>query len=82
MDRPDGKPIRIPDASHPIAIEPHPKRVVVTAGGRVVVDTTRALSLREASYPAVLYVPRDDADMTLLARSTTHTYCVSCIRSL
>jgi uncharacterized protein (DUF427 family) len=69
------KPIRIPDASHPITIEHNPKRVVVTAGGRVIVDTTRALTLKEASYPAVLYVPREDADMTLLARSTTQTYC-------
>jgi uncharacterized protein (DUF427 family) len=75
MDRTDGKPIRIPDASHPIAIEPNPKRVVVTAGGRVVVDTTRALTLREASYPPVLYLPREDVDMTLLSRSTTQTYC-------
>jgi uncharacterized protein (DUF427 family) len=75
MDRTDGKPIRIPDAGHPITIEPNPKRVVVTAGGRVIVDTTRALSLREASYPPVLYLPREDADMTLLSRSATQTYC-------
>jgi uncharacterized protein (DUF427 family) len=40
-----------------------------------VADTTAALELREASYPAVFYVPRSDADMTLLERTEHATYC-------
>ena len=60
---------------HPITIAPHPARVVVTAGGRVVADTRDALALREASYPPVLYLPRDDVDLTQLERSDHVTYC-------
>jgi uncharacterized protein (DUF427 family) len=43
-------------------------------GGVVIADTTHALTLKEASYPAVQYVPRSDANMALLARTerTTH----------
>ena len=69
------KTIRIPGPDHPITITPTPKRVVVTVGGRVVADTRAALTLQEASYPAVQYVPRADVDMTLLERSAHATYC-------
>ena len=65
----------IPDADHPIAIAPNPKRVVVTAGGKVIADTNAALTLREASYPAVQYIPRDDVDLGVLDRSDHHTWC-------
>jgi len=69
------KPIKIPGPDHPITIEPNPSRVVVTLAGKVVADTRAALTLREAKYPAVQYVPRRDVDMTLLARSSHATYC-------
>jgi uncharacterized protein (DUF427 family) len=69
------RPIRIPGPDHPISIAPNPKRVVVRVAGRVVADTRNALVLREASYPGVQYIPRRDADMTLLARTTHATYC-------
>lgn len=64
-----------PGPDHSITIEPHPERVRVRIGGTVVADTTRALSLREASYPAVLYIPRDDARMDLLAATSTSSQC-------
>jgi uncharacterized protein (DUF427 family) len=67
--------MKIPGPDHPIAIEHTKGRVVVTAGGRVVADTRDALTLREASYPAVQYIPRKDADMSLLKRSDHMTYC-------
>ncbi|MBV9991746.1 MAG: DUF427 domain-containing protein [Alphaproteobacteria bacterium] len=67
--------MKIPGPDHPIVIERTNGQVVVRAGGRVLVDTSKALSLREASYPAVQYVPREDADMTQLERSTHTTYC-------
>ncbi len=60
---------------HPIRIEPNPRRVRVRLGGKTVVDTTRALTLFEATYPGVQYVPREDADMALLARTAHHTHC-------
>jgi uncharacterized protein (DUF427 family) len=67
--------IKIPGPDHPITIERNEKRVVVTVGGRVIADTRRALTLREAKYPPVHYIPREDVDMAALARSATRTYC-------
>jgi uncharacterized protein (DUF427 family) len=69
------KPVRIPGADHPIAIEPHQQRVVVKVAGHIVADTGHALTMREASYPPVHYIPRSDVDMTLLARTNHATYC-------
>lgn len=66
---------KIPGPDHPIAIEPTQGRVTVVVAGRVVADSRRALSLREASYPAVQYIPREDADMSLLERTGHQTYC-------
>jgi uncharacterized protein (DUF427 family) len=67
--------IKIPGPDHPIAIEPNPSRVVVTVGGQVIADTRDALTLREASYPPVQYIPRRDVDMTALTRGEHTTYC-------
>ena len=67
--------ILIPDASHPIVIAPHPTRVEVRVGDRVVADTEAALALREASYPVVLYIPRADVDMAQLRASNHRSYC-------
>jgi uncharacterized protein (DUF427 family) len=69
------KPIKIPGPDHPITIEPNPARVVVSAAGRVLLDSRGALTLREAAYPPVQYLPREDVDMTLLARSEHTSYC-------
>ena len=69
------KTMKVPDADHPITIEPNPLRVVVSVGGRTVADTTEALTLREASYAAVQYIPRKDVDMSLLDRTDHTTYC-------
>ena len=41
----------------------------------MVADSAKALTLREAAYPAVLYIPRGDVDMSLLARTDHTTYC-------
>ena len=49
--------------------------MIVKADGRVLADTQAALTLREAGYPAVHYIPRDDVDMTQLQRSEHTTYC-------
>jgi uncharacterized protein (DUF427 family) len=69
------KPVKLPGPDHPITIEPHPAHVVVTVGGEVVADTRDALALREASYPAVLYIPRDDVDLARFERTDHTTYC-------
>ena len=69
------KPVKIPGADHPITIGPATGRVVVTAAGQVVADSRNALTLREAAYPAVHYIPRADVDMSLLQPRDHTTYC-------
>ena len=69
------KTIKIPGPDHPITIERNPKRVVISVGGTVLADSRDALTLREANYPAVQYIPRKDVDMALLERSAHTTYC-------
>lgn len=69
------KPIRVPGPDHPISIQQNPARVIVSIAGRTVADTRSALTLTEASYGPVQYIPRQDVDMTLLERTDHHTYC-------
>ena len=69
------KPVKIPGLDHSISIEANPSRIIVTVGGKVIADTRAALTLCEASYPAVQYIPRRDVDMAALARSEHTTYC-------
>ena len=70
-----GKTVKIPGPDHPIDIKPLAGRVVVTAGGRVVADSRRALVLQESTYPAVHYIPRENADMSQLTRTAHSTHC-------
>jgi uncharacterized protein (DUF427 family) len=66
---------KIPGPDHPITIERNPAHITVTVGGKVVADTREALTLREATYPAVQYIPRKDVNMSLLERTQHSTYC-------
>jgi hypothetical protein len=38
-------------------------------------ESSRTLLLQEAEYPSVYYIPKEDADMSLLVRTAHHTYC-------
>ncbi|KVE32537.1 DUF427 domain-containing protein [Burkholderia sp. TSV86] len=67
--------VKIPGPDHPITIEATGARVVVTVNGSPLADTRNALTLREAAYPPVQYIPRDDVDMTRLERSAHASYC-------
>ena len=67
--------VKLPGPDHPISIEANPARVVVKLGGKVIADTRTALTLREAGYSPVQYIPRQDVDMTALTRSEHTTYC-------
>lgn len=69
------KSIKLPGSDHPITIEPNPARVAVSVAGRTIADTRSALTLKEASYAPVQYIPRKDVDMTLLERTDHQTYC-------
>ena len=69
------KQIKNPGPDHPISIERNPGRVVVSVAGRIIADTRNALTLREADYPLVQYIPREDVDLSQLKRTDHATYC-------
>ena len=69
------KPVLVPGPDHPIMIDAADGRIAVRAGGRTIADSDMALTLREARYPPVYYVPRDGIDMTRLERSATTSHC-------
>src|ERR1700730_8092141 len=66
---------KVPGPDHPITIERNPARVVVVVAGRIIADTCDVVTLREAPYAAVQYVPRKDVDMSALERSAHATFC-------
>jgi uncharacterized protein (DUF427 family) len=70
-----GKEIKIPGPDHPISISPVEGKVRVTVAGRIVAESTRTLRLEEKGYPPVYHLPRKDADISLLVRTTHYTYC-------
>jgi uncharacterized protein (DUF427 family) len=43
--------------------------------GRRLASSREALTLKEAAYPALQYIPRKDVDMTQLQRTAHQTYC-------
>jgi uncharacterized protein (DUF427 family) len=69
------KPVKIPGPDHPITVTATAGRVVVTLGGKVIADSTDALTLQESNYPAVQYIPRKDVDFSALERTSQETYC-------
>ena len=71
----NSKPIKIPGPDHPITITPTKGRLTVTVNGKRIADTREALTLKEAAYPPVQYIPRKDVDMTQLQRTAHQTYC-------
>jgi uncharacterized protein (DUF427 family) len=64
-----------PGPDHPISVTPNRNRIRVFLGGEVVADTVEALTLAEASYPLVHYIPRKDAAMQFLERTDHVTHC-------
>jgi uncharacterized protein (DUF427 family) len=70
-----GKEVKISGPDHPITVSPAEGTVRVTVAGRIIAESRRAIRLEENGYPAVYYLPRSDADMSLLVRTTRYTYC-------
>ena len=56
------KQVKLPGPDHPISIQHSPARVVVSVAGRVIADSSNALTLREADYPPVQYIPAKNVD--------------------
>jgi uncharacterized protein (DUF427 family) len=67
--------MKLPNADHLITVIPTEGRVQVKFGGRVIADSTRALTLQEASYPPVQYIPREDAQMAFFQSTAHKTHC-------
>lgn len=67
--------IKIPDASHSITVDPTPGHVRVLVGDTVIAESDASLTLREASYPPVQYVPLTDIDASVLSRTDTISHC-------
>src|ERR1700737_974867 len=68
------KQVKLPSPDHPISIRPNPARVVVSVAARVIADTRNALTLREADYPPVQYIPPEDGDLSQLEQTDHATY--------
>jgi uncharacterized protein (DUF427 family) len=69
------RPIKQPGPDHPITIDRNPDRVIVSIAGKTVADTRRALTLREAGYPPVEYIPLEDVELSLLEATDHASYC-------
>lgn len=75
MSQMPARQVRIPNEDHPIVISRTSERIRVRVGDQWIADTTNALSLREAAYPPVFYVPIGDVDASVLRSSDHATYC-------
>ena len=58
-----------------IDISPHAGTVRLTWRGREIAASTRALDLVEGGGRPVIYVPREDADMSFFEPTRKHTHC-------
>lgn len=59
----------------PITITPIAGSVTVAVGSTVLGTSTHTLELREAGHAPVVYVPREDVDMSRLVRTDHTTRC-------
>jgi uncharacterized protein (DUF427 family) len=69
------KEVRIPGPDHPITIGPTTERVTVRVRERVIAKSETALTLTEAGYAPVQYLPIGDVDANLIEPSENETYC-------
>ena len=69
------KIVKIPGPDHPITITRIPDRIVVEIDGKVLADTRESLTLQEADYKPVHYIPRRHVAMERLVRTSHSTYC-------
>lgn len=67
--------MKLPGPDHPITVTPNRRRVRVTIAGKAIADSSSTLTLNEASYPPVHYIPRADVDMSALTRTDHRTRC-------
>jgi len=67
--------MKTPGPDHPITITPAPKRWRAKVADHVIADSDKALMLKEASYPPVIYFPREDVEMGFFSKTERTTRC-------
>lgn len=67
--------MKIPGPDHPITITPATRRWRARFYGHVIADSANALVLKEATYPPVVYFPREDVSMEYMSRTDRSTHC-------
>ena len=67
--------MKTPGPDHPITVYPTQGRVTVRWNGQIIADTTRALTLEEAGFPTMQYIPTEDVEAAVLEPSPHVTYC-------
>lgn len=67
--------IKTPGPDHPITITREPERVRILFHGHLLGESVAALTLREADYKAVRYIPRQDIETAFLRQTAKTSYC-------
>ena len=60
---------------HRIALAHESRRVRVVVAGAAIAESSNAITLREATYPPVYYIPRQDVRMDNLVQTDHHSSC-------
>ena len=64
-----------PSQDHPISVTHKDTPVSISLAGVTVLAARHHFELREAAYPPVAYIPRDQVDTSMLARSEHTSWC-------
>jgi uncharacterized protein (DUF427 family) len=64
-----------PSQDHPISVTRRDTPVSIRLAGVTVLAARNHLELREATYPPVAYIPRDQVDMSRLERPEHTSWC-------
>ena len=67
--------MKIPGPDHPITLERARRPWRVTFAGETIAESTAAVVLNEAHYPARIYFPRADVAMDRLERTDNASHC-------
>ena len=64
-----------PGPDHPIAIQDSDEHVRIIFAGRVVANSTHPKLMEEKGHAPVAYIPREDADASILVRTDHSSHC-------
>jgi uncharacterized protein (DUF427 family) len=67
--------MEIPGPDHPITIAPLAGTVSVHFKGVLVARSSKAQELKEAKYPAVIYIPRSDISIEHYEKTAHQSHC-------